>query len=399
MRHFGFLTDTLRQELFSVPPRDVDRRGDREVLAQALGAVLYTPGTRTGVEHLILDGRVRGLSSMVLCLEDAIGDAIVEEAEREVLRTLDALGNRVTDMDGGEADLPLLFVRVRSPHHLATLGPRLLEHLGVLTGVVLPKFSTHTAPAYLTTLDDLARRAGPERRIYAMPILETPDLIYREQRGSALERLVLMMDEAAPHIMCVRLGGTDFSGLFGLRRSVEMTIWDIQVIRECMGDILNHLGRRERLMPVSAPVWEYFHTDQRVLKPQLRSTPFVEAGVPTVRQRLLNRAFDGLIREVLMDQANGLTGKTVIHPSHVLPVHALMAVTHEEHEDARAILDADIDTLGAMPSASGNKMNEVKPHRLWAERVLLRAHCFGVLAPSASWVSVLEAAERVPAPA
>ena len=43
---------------------------------------------------------------------------------------------------------------------------------------------------------------------------------------------------------------------------------------------------------------------------------------------------DGLLREIELDRANGLLGKTCIHPSHVLPVHALSVVSHEEFSDA-----------------------------------------------------------------
>ena len=46
---------------------------------------------------------------------------------------------------------------------------------------------------------------------------------------------------------------------------------------------------------------------------------------------------DGLIREILMDIANGLTGKTIIHPSHIKVVQALNVVTFEEYLDALTI--------------------------------------------------------------
>ena len=48
----------------------------------------------------------------------------------------------------------------------------------------------------------------------------------------------------------------------------------------------------------------------------------------------MSRAIDGLIREVQLDRANGLVGKTGIHPSHVAVVHALSVVSHEEYRDA-----------------------------------------------------------------
>ena len=98
---------------------------------------------------------------------------------------------------------------------------------------------------------------------------------------------------------------------------------------------------------------------------------------------------DGLIREVHLDKANGLIGKTVIHPSHVAAVHALSVVTHEEYCDAADILR--VTGGGAMASTYANKMNEAKPHRNWARRTMLRAEVFGVAAEGVTFVDLLTA--------
>ena len=57
-----------------------------------------------------------------------------------------------------------------------------------------------------------------------------------------------------------------------------------------------------------------------------------------LRDALIEHDLDGLLREIELDRANGLLGKTCIHPSHVLPVHALSVVSHEEFSDAQDIL-------------------------------------------------------------
>ncbi len=100
---------------------------------------------------------------------------------------------------------------------------------------------------------------------------------------------------------------------------------------------------------------------------------------------------DGLLREISLDQANGLLGKTCIHPSHVLPVHALSVVSHEEFSDAQDILRPERGGGGVLRSAYTNKMNEVKPHRAWAERTLLRAEVFGVANEDIGFVELLAA--------
>ena len=127
-------------------------------------------------------------------------------------------------------------------------------------------------------------------------------------------------------------------------------------------------------------MWEYFANHERILRPQLRQTPFDERQAAELRRELLSRDLDGLMREIILDRANGLTGKTVIHPLHVAPVHALAVVTLEEYQDALDVLHPESSDGGVRRSGYGNKMNEVRPHRIWAERILLRADAFGVAA-------------------
>jgi citrate lyase beta subunit len=128
-----------------------------------------------------------------------------------------------------------------------------------------------------------------------------------------------------------------------------------------------------------------------MFKPMLRTSPFLEGQAVELREKLIEHAMDGLLREISLDQANGLLGKTCIHPSHVLPVHALSVVSHEEFRDASDILRPESGGGGVLRSAYTNKMNEVKPHRAWAERTLLRAEAFGVAREDVSFVDLLAA--------
>ena len=73
----------------------------------------------------------------------------------------------------------------------------------------------------------------------------------------------------------------------------------------------------------------------------------------------------------------------------VAAVHALSAVTHEEYEDALAIMDGD--TGGVEASSYRNKMNEMKPHRNWARQTLIRADVFGVTRAEVGFVDLLTA--------
>lgn len=121
----------------------------------------------------------------------------------------------------------------------------------------------------------------------------------------------------------------------------------------------------------------------------------MEEGVEELRTALIEHDLDGLLREIELDRANGLLGKTCIHPAHVTPVHALSVVSHEEFSDAQDILRPERGGGGVMRSAYTNKMNEVKPHRAWAERTMLRAEVFGVAREEVGFVDLLTAGLQV----
>ncbi len=70
----------------------------------------------------------------------------------------------------------------------------------------------------------------------------------------------------------------DFCSLFGIRRNEDTTIYDIAVIRNCIELIINQFLRKGSGFVLSGPVWEYFSSGERLLKPQLRISPFTEHG-------------------------------------------------------------------------------------------------------------------------
>lgn len=135
-------------------------------------------------------------------------------------------------------------------------------------------------------------------------------------------------------------------------------------------------------------MWEYF-SNQRVLKPALRETPFSEKGALDTRKALLDDCLDGLMKEVLMDKQNGIVGKTIIHPSHIRVVHALYAISYEEYLDALSIVENNDGRKGVMKSHYANKMNEIKPHMRWAQRILKQAQVYGVYHESVDFASLL----------
>ncbi|GAA2523110.1 MULTISPECIES: HpcH/HpaI aldolase/citrate lyase family protein [Streptomyces] len=384
MRHFGHVAPEVRKRLFYREPGVFTQDSPARLLSAALGATLYSPATRPRLADDVVKQGGRGVVSMVLCLEDSIDDADVGAGEENLVR-------QFTDLAGRPgADLPLLFIRVRVPEQIPDLVRRLGPAVRLLSGFVLPKFTAERGLPFLEALT--TAEAGSGHRLFAMPVLESPDLLYRESRVATLEGIYRTVDKFRDRVLALRLGVTDFCSSYGLRRGPDMTAYDIQVVASVIADVVNMLGRADGTgFTVTGPVWEYFRVQERMFKPLLRQSPFLEVQAVALRETLIEHAMDGLLREISLDQANGLLGKTCIHPSHVLPVHALSVVSHEEFSDAQDILRPERGGGGVLRSAYTNKMNEVKPHRAWAERILLRAEVFGVANEDIGFVELLAA--------
>lgn len=385
MQHFGSLHGGTRERLFEVPPEHFERGTDPEVLAVALGATLYTPSTRSNLAAQITRQAANGVTSMVLCLEDAIADDDVPVGEANIVRAL-------TELHGGAAGEPLLFVRVRHVDQIADLCHRLGPAVDLLSGFVLPKFGARSGALYLDALQRANERHGTTLR--AMPVMESPQIIHEETRQQALSGVQEVLSAHRELVLAVRIGATDLASAYGLRRSPDLTVYDVRLVSQVIIDVINRLGRADGSGHVIAgPVWEYFTGGERIFKPRLRETIFADHHAVGLRKELISKDLDGLIREVELDKANGLTGKTVIHPSHVPAVNALMVVSHEEFLDARQILRGE-SAGGVTASEYRNKMNEIKPHTAWAHRTMMRARVFGVAAPDVTFVDILAASVR-----
>ncbi|MEU9122381.1 HpcH/HpaI aldolase/citrate lyase family protein [Streptomyces sp. NPDC048506] len=385
MRHFGHLSPDIRKTLFHQEPVEFTADSPARTLAVALGATLYSPATRPRLADDVLKQAGRGVMSMVLCLEDAIGDGDVEAGEDNLVRQLGLLDEAA---DAG-ADLPLLFIRVRAPGQIPDLVRRIGPAVRRLSGFVLPKFTRERGIPFLEALAAAEDACG--RRLFAMPVLESPRLLHLESRCETLRGIARTVDAYRDRVLALRLGVTDFCSAYGLRRAPDMTAYDVQIVASVIADVVNVLGRADGTgFTVTGPVWEYFRLHERMFKPQLRRSPFL-GRAEELRTALIEHDMDGLLREIELDRANGLQGKTCIHPSHVAPVHALSVVSHEEYSDAVDILRPERCDGGVLRSAYTNKMNEVKPHRAWAERTLLRAEAFGVAREGIGFVELLAA--------
>ncbi|MBP1993490.1 HpcH/HpaI aldolase/citrate lyase family protein [Paenibacillus eucommiae] len=393
MRYFNYLSSEEEHSLFYIPPVPFYNTSDKEILSYSVGAALYMPATKSNIAEIIANGKIDGLVSVVLDLEDAVGDNQVEIAEKSLLEQIAKLVDFLETGKLSSEHLPLIFIRIRNVEQMKYLIARLEDHIKLITGFVFPKFIPEYGEAYFRVLEDHNHnRRSDLPMLYGLPILESASIIYHESRTHTLQTIKQILDHYKDMVLNVRIGATDFSSLFGLRRSPDMTVYDITPIRDCIAGIINLFGRTDSSYVLSGPVWEYFSNHERILKPQLRETLFEESlGVDgrKLRKEYIASYMDGLIREVIMDKQNGLIGKTVIHPSHIRPVQALYTVTHEEYMDATSIVSNNNGTYGVVKSEYSNKMNEIKPHLNWAKRILLRSQIYGVLHERQHFISLL----------
>ena len=376
MRHHLYNPDFK----FVVEPEHFNKYTERDLLQYCLGATMYMPGYKDFTPK-ILEHAMPGLTTMVLCFEDACPEERLPEAMENVHHLLSTVTEAV---DSGKLDpdfVPLIFVRIRNLQQFKAFGEKLTkQEVRSLCGVNFPKFNAENGYEYFAYLQDLNDRFG--EILYGMPIIEDPEVAYKESRIPQLMGIKKILDKYRPLVLQVRVGGTAFSSVFGVRRGVDYSLYDIMTVRECLSDIINVCGRNNDYV-ISGPVWEYFRAPKELMFEELPHHGIEDYLMR--RQPLVNGEIDGLLREVILDKANGFVGRTVIHPSHVKFVNALMAVTREEYEDACQILGT---SGGVVKGYGGNKMNEIRPHANWAKKIYNRARAYGVIKNESGYVKL-----------
>ena len=130
---------------------------DKEVLPYKVGGLLYMPAFQKNIVQKIAEKKLPHLNSAAFCLEDSIRDESLEDAETSLKFILQELE--------GLEDLPLVFVRIRSPRHLETFHEEIGSRSKILTGYILPKFDMSNAGEFI----DLAKQIN----LPIMPTLES----------------------------------------------------------------------------------------------------------------------------------------------------------------------------------------------------------------------------------
>ncbi len=372
-------------------PEEFNRDSDMSFLKYCLGAALYMPAYQD-FATIVLTRKYKCLTTMVVCFEDAIDETQVSSAEKSAVENFERLYCALKDASLLYENLPLIFCRARSVEQFYELKKIIdPKYYDIIAGYVFPKFSSKNGNEFFKVLNEI--NSQTDHKVYGMPLLEGTELAEKETRISELMKVKSIIDKNKDYVLNVRVGATDFSSVFGARRGVDYTIYDIITVADCLLDILNTFTRYNDYV-VSGPVWEYFssHWSNRYEK-KFEPIDKKDKSVKTIihNDSIVDSSIDGLIRETLLDIANGFTGKTSIHPSHIRYINALQAVSREEYEDACQILDT---SGGVIKSKTSNKMNEIKPHTNWANRILMRARAYGVLENGSDFFELVEAPKR-----
>lgn len=320
----------------------------KNILQYSLGGLMYSPAVNKTIADAIISEKYEGIRSVAFCLEDAVSDNAVEEAEEQLFNTFEKIYNAVETGETNSSKLPIMFVRVRNSAQVQRVYERVGE-FNLLTGFIFPKFNMTNAIEYINEICYINRETG--KPVYFMPILETADILSIETRKDVLCPLKKMLDSVKELVLNVRIGGNDFCNVYGFRRNCNQTIYDIAVIRDVISDIVNIFGAD---YVISAPVWEYFGNENN------------------------DEWKTGLERELEMDRLNGLIGKTAVHPTQVPIINNSLCVDKNDYFDAVRILNWKDDVFGVSKSTGGDRMNEQKVHQKWAEKIIALSCIYGV---------------------
>lgn len=342
----------------AMQPQEVTKDDAKEILQYAVGGLLYTPASNSKIIDKIISKEYEFIKSMVMDLEDSLGDDLVGFGQRTIQSNIQKLADAVNAGEIKYEDIPLIFIRVRNSEHMEQAYEMLGENMKYITGFNIPKFDKVSCDKYVEVFtkvkDNLERDTNRANTLYMMPIIENKLAMYRQLRMDNLLYINNAIRPISDNVLNIRVGGADFCSIFGIRRNVHHHIHEIGVIRSVLSDIINVFGKN---YVVSGPVWEFFENKSN-------------------KDDILWRT--GLEREVEYDRLNGFIGKTCIHPSQLPVIQQSLIVDNYEYNDAINILGMNTNTIGVKKSANGNRMNEAKTHTNWARKIMSLAHVYGV---------------------
>ena len=185
---------------------------------------------------------------MAFCLEDSIRDEALEEAEAFAEHYKLSANETFRKIN---CHLYLSASVHQSTWNMFTL--LLSPFYDVVTGYILPKFDLSNCDEYKRIISSInAELSAP---LYIMPILESKMIADIAGRTSTLLKIKENLDSMQEYILNVRVGGNDFSNLYGLRRGSKSEYISNRSNPDILIDIINVFAAD---YVVSGPVWEYF---------------------------------------------------------------------------------------------------------------------------------------------
>lgn len=334
-------------------PMHFNLETDKEILQYAMAGMLYMPGALRDLDKKIINFGMEYGQSISICLEDAVADSMLEEAEINTINALQTIEKNIATGLIDRNTIPLIFIRIRNPKHLKEFISKIgIDTLGIVAGFNLPKIDTDNIYEY----DEFIPAFEEEftsihgRPCYVMPILESEKIISKVSRMDELIQVDNVLKKWP--VLNVRVGITDFSNVYGVRRRMENSVYDIRVISECLTDIINVFAKN---YVCSAGIYEYYESPNG-------------EGADSVQY---------LLKEIDLDMVNGFFGKSCIHPSQIKHVLNKCIVRNDDYQDAVAILGMK-DNNQAVVASTSNKMNEYKTHYVWATKVIAQSNVYGV---------------------
>ncbi|KJU82477.1 ATP/GTP-binding protein [Candidatus Magnetobacterium bavaricum] len=284
-----------------------------------LGASLYVPATHPDIAEVAMAQKYPQLRSVIFDTEDSVAADSLQFAYENLQRMLHRLGDC-------QRRVPLIFIRVRNEFELSRVLD--LKDIEFIDGLVLPKFCRSNMERYM--MIDIGDK-------FYMPVLER-DVFTTEALHHIRDFLLSYKDK----ILSLRIGANDMLSSMGMRRDPTMTIYDIRVIDLAIANIV--LTFKPCGFNITGPVWESFSQNSKSY----------------------------LQQEVALDLANGLFGKTVIHPWQVDIVEEVYKVDRREYAVALKILDPDSPPVFKM----FDRFHEKATHSNWARTIIERARIY-----------------------
>lgn len=311
---------------------------DKNFLQYKVGALLYMPAFQKNIVEKIKNNSICCLNSVAFCLEDSIQDNALAAAEETLKNILYELN--FVYKNSSNKNLPLIFIRPRTPEHLKFIHEKFSDSAAIITGYILPKFDLSNAEKYCAVIREI--------NCYVMPTFESEQVADLSTRAENLIALKKILDGVKEHVLNIRVGVNDLSNLYNLRRNVNCTVYDIGIVRDILIDILNVFARD---YVVAGSVWNYFGKEKGAWS-------------------------DGLIKELTLDKINGFIGKSAIHPSQLPYIFESLKVSQADLNDAEQILNWDSESLGVVKGSG--RMNELKCHSNWAQKIKILSEIYGV---------------------